>query len=199
MNGSAICSPTSSVKCRSRWNRVCSRPKSRGSRGANGGGRSGDRMAGTLLNRRLSAGVEPHDDGCHARVWAPACRSVDFVIDRGGNITQSPKSVDIQPLEREGEGFFSGHVAARPGERYWFRLDGGRLRPDPRSRSQPQGPHGPSEVVNPTSFAWTDAGWKGVTRHGQVVYELHVGTFTAEGTWAAAARELPALRDLGVT
>ena len=71
--------------------------------------------------------------------------------------------------------------------------------PDPASRFQPQGPHGPSEVIDPSAFAWTDRGWRGVGVTGQVIYEMHVGTFTPEGTWEAAARELPELADLGVT
>ncbi|HSG39093.1 MAG TPA: malto-oligosyltrehalose trehalohydrolase, partial [Thermoanaerobaculia bacterium] len=71
--------------------------------------------------------------------------------------------------------------------------------PDPASRFQPEGPHGPSQVVDPSTFQWTDRDWRGVTREGQVIYEMHVGTFTPEGTWAAAARELPELADLGIT
>src|SRR6185436_12684928 len=67
------------------------------------------------------------------------------------------------------------------------------------SRFQPDGPHGESEVVDPAAFPWTDGAWRGVALAGQVIYEMHVGTFTAEGTWAAAMRELPALRHLGVT
>jgi maltooligosyltrehalose trehalohydrolase len=71
--------------------------------------------------------------------------------------------------------------------------------PDPASRFQPHGPHGPSEIVDPTSFQWTDAAWPGVQLKGQALYELHVGTFTLEGTWIAAERELPELARLGVT
>src|SRR5581483_10562776 len=89
---------------------------------------------------------------------------------------------------------------AGAGTRYRFRLDGGeRLFPDPASRFQPDGPHGPSQVINPHSFKWTDQAWPGVSMRGQVIYELHLGTFTPEGTLAAAMRELPELADLGVT
>jgi len=77
-------------------------------------------------------------------------------------------------------------------------LDGGDAFPDPASRFQPQGPHGPSRVVDPAPFPWTDAGWRGIGPDGQVIYELHVGTFTREGTWEAASRELPELAGLGV-
>jgi maltooligosyltrehalose trehalohydrolase len=115
---------------------------------------------------------------------------VEFIIDGG----------DSYPLEATDAGFFSGAIAGiGPGTRYWYRLDGGQLRPDPVSRYQPDGPHGPSEIVDASRFDWSDADWKGLVREGQVLYELHVGTFTPEGTWRAAAAELEALADLGVT
>src|SRR5215467_12076726 len=88
---------------------------------------------------------------------------------------------------------------APPGTLYRFRLDGGDAFPDPASRYQPEGPHGPSQVVDATRFRWNDAAWKGTAVHGQVIYEMHVGTFTREGTWDAARRELPELAALGVT
>src|SRR5699024_10693825 len=71
--------------------------------------------------------------------------------------------------------------------------------PDPASRFQPFGPHGASQVVDPSLYRWSDASWRGVRLEGQVFYELHVGTFTREGTWRAAAAELPRLADLGIT
>ena len=74
-----------------------------------------------------------------------------------------------------------------------------RLYPDPASRFQPEGPHGPSEVVDPNGYSWSDRGWKGIGLKGQVIYEMHVGTFTPEGTWAAAVGKLPFLKDIGVT
>jgi maltooligosyltrehalose trehalohydrolase len=73
------------------------------------------------------------------------------------------------------------------------------LHPDPASRFQPEGPHGSSEAVDPSRFAWTDAAWRGVPLGQAVIYEMHIGTFTPEGTWQAAMRELPALADLGIT
>ena len=143
------------------------------------------------IRRRLSGGLELQPHGAHARVWAPACRTVDVILE--------PDRTAI-PLEREPDGFFSGVISAKVGDRYWFRLDGDRLRPDPCSRYQPDGPHGPSQLVDPNAFTWTDARWPGVSRaHGQVVYEMHVGTFTPEGTWAAAAKQLPELARLGIT
>jgi maltooligosyltrehalose trehalohydrolase len=132
----------------------------------------------------------------HARVWAPACRSVDVVlVSRSGDPRQR-----VVPLDRDSDGYFAGALeGVQSGDRYWFRLNGERLRPDPASRFQPEGPHGPSMIVDPSTFAWSDARWPGVSRHGQVVYEMHIGTFTPEGTWAAAAAHLPRLADLGVT
>jgi maltooligosyltrehalose trehalohydrolase len=103
-------------------------------------------------------------------------------------------------LTKEASGYFSGVIRATPGVRYQFRLDEGeQLYPDPASRFQPDGPHGPSEIVDPSAFTWRDHGWKGITLPGQVFYELHVGTFTPEGTWAGASRELEELARLGVT
>ena len=142
--------------------------------------------------RRLSAGAEVLAGGVHFRVWAPACRQVDVRVESG--------TPALHPLAPEGSGWFSGFVPAlREGARYRYRLDGGDGFPDPASRFQPEGPHGPSQVVDPSRFRWSDSGWTGLRPEGQVFYELHVGTFTPEGTWEAAARELHALAGLGVT
>jgi maltooligosyltrehalose trehalohydrolase len=140
--------------------------------------------------RRLPIGAELTEEGAHIRIWAPHAARVD-VVHRG---------VDM-PLTREDDGYWSALLSGmRAGARYRVRLDGAEtLYPDPASRFQPDGPHGESEVVDPAAFPWTDGAWRGVALAGQVIYEMHVGTFTAEGTWAAAMRELPALRRLGVT
>jgi maltooligosyltrehalose trehalohydrolase len=124
---------------------------------------------------------------------------VEVVLEGGGYLPQrGPLTV---PLEPEGEGYFSGRAAAAgPGTLYRFRLDGEpALYPDPASRCQPEGVHGPSQVIDPGAFRWTDGDWRGVGLHGQVLYEMHIGTFTREGTWEAAARALPELAALGVT
>ena len=102
-------------------------------------------------------------------------------------------------LGPERDGYFSGLLPATPGALYRFRLDGKNAYPDPVSRFQPEGPHGPSQVVDPSRFVWTDQAWRRCGREGQIVYEMHIGTFTREGTWDAAIKELPALADLGVT
>jgi maltooligosyltrehalose trehalohydrolase len=152
-------------------------------------------MQKTDVARRLTVGAEMQaGGGADVRVWAPACRTVDLVIPG------SEADARVLPMAREPDGHFRGlDPEARAGGRYWFRLDGERLRPDPVSRWQPDGPHEPSAYVDPRAFAWTDAGWPGLSKDGQVVYELHIGTFTPEGTWRAAAAQLPELARLGVT
>ena len=105
-------------------------------------------------------------------------------------------------LEPEGNGYFSGFGSdLRAGVTYRLLLDGaGELLPDPASRFQPKGCRGPSQIVDPDAYCWhRDSDWRGVSLPGQVLYELHVGTFTAEGTWTAAAAQLKELADLGVT
>jgi maltooligosyltrehalose trehalohydrolase len=105
-------------------------------------------------------------------------------------------------LDPEGSarGYWSGLVAsASPGDRYWYDLGGGERFPDPATRFQPEGPDGPSEVIDPGSYSWSDGRWRGVPPDGQILYELHVGTFTRVGTWRAAAEQLPELARLGIT
>ena len=137
--------------------------------------------------------------GVRFRVWAPDRQRVEVVIE-GGAGRRGPGETLAVELEAEGGGYFSGRVGgAGDGTLYRYRLDGGEAYPDPASRFQPEGPHGPSRVVDPGAFRWTDGGWPGLTLKGQVLYELHVGTFTPEGTWESAARELEELKGLGIT
>ena len=139
--------------------------------------------------RRLPIGAELVDGGAHFRVWAPRGEHVDVGSD--GKLTN---------LTPEAGGYFSGVVSgARAGFRYKLRVDGGNAVPDPASRYQPDGPHGDSMVVDPSSFRWTDDAWTGLSDRGQVFYELHIGTMTTEGTYRAAAEELAELAGLGVT
>jgi maltooligosyltrehalose trehalohydrolase len=143
--------------------------------------------------RRLPVGADAADGGVHFRVWAPLRSRVEVVLETGA-------AAGVHALGAERDGYFSGSVAGvRPGDLYRLRPDGRGPFPDPASRFQPEGPHGPSAVIDPTTFRWTDTGWKGLSLPGQVVYELHVGTFTREGTWIAAARELPELASVGIT
>src|ERR1700689_44084 len=107
------------------------------------------------MRRRYPIGAEASADGVHFRVWAPRRTHVDVV-------TTEHAAESTQPLQREASGHFSGLVAGvKAGDLYRFRLDGGALFPDPVSRFQPQGPHGPSEVVDPARFEWTDSNWRG--------------------------------------
>lgn len=142
------------------------------------------------MTRRFPIGAEVQEGGVSFRVWAPRRRAVTLVAgDRTLALAARPG------------GYFEGFLeGAGDGLEYGFRLDDDpKLYPDPASRFQPEGPHGPSRVVDPSRFDWTDDAWQGAGPAGQVVYELHVGTFTREGTWAAAAARLPDLADLGVT
>jgi maltooligosyltrehalose trehalohydrolase len=144
----------------------------------------------STYRRRLPIGAEPSDrELTHVRVWAPRARRVQVV--NGGSITT---------LEAEGGGYHSGAIKAVLGDRYQFKLDDDdRLYPDPASRFQPEGPHGPSEIVDPHAFRWTDQAWTGAVLEGQVAYEMHVGTFTRAGTFAAAEQELRELARVGIT
>ncbi len=153
----------------------------------------------TRRRRPIGAEVVP-GLGVHFRVWAPKRKTVEVVIEGGPGSSSSGQHAAA--LQAEPNGYFSGLVTdAGPGTLYRFRLDGSRdLVIDPASRFQADGPHGPSQVVNPSAFAWKDADWCGPgSTRGQVLYELHVGTFTPEGTWKAAEAELPYLASLGVT
>ena len=146
------------------------------------------------LQRKLPIGAEPMPEGgVHFRVWSSRSRKVEVVLEDAG---QSGTTV---ALAAEEGGYFSGVApTASPGSLYRFRLDNGGLFPDPASRFQPNGPHGPSCVVDPV-FSWTDHDWHGVAREGQVLYEMHVGTFTTGGTWNSAAEQLAELADIGIT
>jgi maltooligosyltrehalose trehalohydrolase len=141
----------------------------------------------------LDFGAMPRADGVVFRVWAPCRERIEVRV-------VAPGAGAVVPLARDAGGVFEGAIAGLgPGARYVYRLDGGAERPDPVSRSQPEGVHGPSEVVDPAAFPWTDAGWRGVPLRELRLYELHVGTFTAEGTFEAAIPHLASLAALGLT
>ena len=143
---------------------------------------------------RPSVGAWPVSDGVHFRVWAPDAGVVELVFE--GEDHGRPGV----PLSKSDDGVFVATAPeARAGTRYRYRIDGNGPFPDPASRFQPDGVHGPSEVIDPTAFAWTDAGWGGPAPDALVLYELHVGTFTKAGTFTAATAMLPKLAELGVT
>lgn len=145
----------------------------------------------TVVQRRLPIGAEPAGGGVHFRLWAPSCKKVEVVLE-------GKQAVRLEP---EHDGYFSGLIeSATVGSRYRFRLDNGeQLLPDPASRFQPEGPHGPSQVVSSAEYRWNDDAWAGVRMEGQVIYEMHIGTFTPEGTYKAAMEVLPHLADTGIT
>lgn len=135
------------------------------------------------------------------RVWAPDAGVVELVLYRRGPGNAAVGGPDdVRALTRETDGYWSGRFREGAGSLYKFKLDGDERRtfPDPASRFQPEGVHGPSEVIDPARFRWTDRGWSPPPLERLVIYELHVGTFSPEGTFAGAMSRLPHLVDLGV-
>ena len=126
--------------------------------------------------------------GVRFRVWAPNVSTLAVKLD-----------TRLFPMTRTGEDFEVTIRDAHPGQRYFFVLDESRERPDPVSRSQPDGVHGPSEIVDPGAFAWSDANWTGIPLADYIVYELHTGTFTPEGAFESTIAKLPHLKQLGIT
>jgi maltooligosyltrehalose trehalohydrolase len=138
--------------------------------------------------------------GVYFRVWAPEAERVDLVVFDAAGEPSTREGAQPHALRRQEAGYFAATVAGLgAGTRYKFRVDGEGPYPDPASRFQPDGPHGPSAVVDSAKYAWQDADWPGVRMHGQVIYELHIGTFSPEGTFDAAAAQLSELASLGVT
>ena len=128
---------------------------------------------------------------CSFRVWAPRTQRVEVRLVAPGQ--------RIIPLQRGEQGYHQAVAkSVGPGALYFYRLDGDKERPDPASRFQPQGVHGPSQVVD-SRFPWDDAAWFGIPLRDYIIYELHVGTFTGEGTFAAVVPHLEQLKELGVT
>jgi maltooligosyltrehalose trehalohydrolase len=148
-------------------------------------------MSADAQKDRLGATVVP--GGVRFGVWAPKAGRIDVQVESEAGPT-------LHRLERDGDGV---HTAVVPGvgagTRYKYRVDEGHAFPDMRSRFQPDGVHGPSEVIDPSTFPWTDGDWPGMTIDQLVVYELHVGTYTPEGTFAALQEELAEIKRLGVT
>jgi maltooligosyltrehalose trehalohydrolase len=148
-------------------------------------------------SRRLAIGAEVlSEGGVHFRVWATKPRKVEVVLEDAAGKLSRP--LELAP---DGNGYFSGVLAdARAGTLYRYRLDDeSDLYADPASRFQPAGPRGPSMVIDPTEYRWSDNHWQGVRLPGQVIYEMHIGTFTREGTWHAAMEELEELARIGIT
>ena len=126
---------------------------------------------------------------CEFRLWAPRARSVSLrVLGRG----------DF-PMRRGDDDFFTLTLPARAGERYLYIVDGGNPLPDPVSRLLPEGVHGPTEIVDPDSFRWSDANWRGLDLRDYILYELHTGTFTPAGTFEGVIGKLDYLKSLGIS
>jgi len=149
----------------------------------------------TARRHEMPFGAQVLPDGrVRFRLWAPAAGRVELVLE-------SPSGeARMLPLAQAGEGWFELVTGdAHAGSRYRYRIDGEALVPDPASRHNPQGVHGPSEVIDPGAFDWTDGDWRPPPWPQSVLYELHVGTFSPEGTFAGVARRLEHLQRLGVT
>lgn len=145
------------------------------------------------LPRYPSVGAQLRADEVFFRVWAPARRSVDVVLH------QRDGTRAIHPMTRDAQGYWTTTVKSiGAGARYHYRLDGILDRPDPASRAQPEGVHGPSMVID-LAFDWRDSDWLGLPRENLIIYELHVGTFSEVGTFDGVIERLSYLRSLGVT
>lgn len=132
------------------------------------------------------------DGRCRFLVWAPLADQVEVHIT-------APREIK-QKLSKKKNGYFQGIVGGvKPGSLYYYVLDGRKKRPDPASRYQPEGVHGPSQVINNNNFSWSDNCWFGTAGDELILYELHVGTFTQHGTFEAVIPNLEDLGDLGIT
>lgn len=153
------------------------------------------KTAGKASQRGVGANVDPCG-GVTFRVWVPDATDVQLCL-----VNEDKVPWQSNRLFREDSGYFAGKVNdAEPGSLYCFRCDEDpNGYPDPASRFQPLGPHGPSQVIDPNQFAWSDQDWRGVAVGSQVIYEIHIGTFTREGTWRSGAAQLPLLAELGIT
>ena len=153
---------------------------------------TGMARSNALYPRHVPVGAELVSNGAHFRVWAPEHTSIQVIFESGREA--------VRLIQEEDGAHFSGFAAeARSADRYKYLIDDAESFPDPASRYQPEGPCGFSQIVNPNSFPWSDDRWKGVELAGQIIYEIHLGTFTDGGNWRSAAEKLPYLRDTGIT
>jgi len=147
------------------------------------------------MTHKTSFGAFPSEKGTHFSVWAPSVDSLHVVL-----FDKDQKETSKHALTKDTDGIWQGDVQeAKTGSLYKYLVGESGPFPDPASRFQPQGVHGPSEVVDPSTFKWTDQAWKGIDSLDKLtIYELHVGTFTKEGTYKALEDKLQYLKDLGV-
>lgn len=153
-------------------------------------------MATLTDYHRTLPGAHCVENAVNFRVWAPEREVVRLVLVEPNG--RQRREIEVP---RAADGFHCIQLDdVRNGDLYFYKLDDdAKLYPDPATHFQPQGVHGPSQVVDHRRFRWTDSDWRGCRIEGQVIYELHIGTFTPEGTWAAAATKFEHLRDLGIT
>jgi maltooligosyltrehalose trehalohydrolase len=150
------------------------------------------------IKRNFPVGAEVTTEGVHFRVWAPEKESIDVVFfDKN---TKELLSDSLHKLDKESSGYFSGNVKnVVPGDLYKFRINGiNDYYPDPASRYQPFGPHGPSEIIDQNAFKWEDNDWKGIDPENLIIYEMHLGTFTSDGTYKSTIEKLQYLADTGI-
>src|SRR5690242_2510290 len=123
------------------------------------------------------------------RVWAPHARQVTLRLVSGGDLS----------MQRVADGTFSVRAAAQAGDRYFYLVDEHKPLPDPVSRLLPEGVHGPTAIVDPNAFAWSDQAWRGLDLRDYIIYELHVGTFSPEGTFDGVVQRLEYLKSVGIS
>jgi maltooligosyltrehalose trehalohydrolase len=156
-----------------------------------GGGAAGTLVAAqkALRKHTMPFGAEVLGDaGVRFRLWAPGAQQVDLSMEGS-----------FLPMARQADGWFEITHKAQAGALYRYRIDGAQEVPDPASRFQPQDADGPSEVIDPHGFEWHDESWRGRRWEEVVIYELHVGTFTSQGTYGAIVPKLQYLKDVGIT
>ncbi len=138
---------------------------------------------------RLTHGANLRADECVFRVWAPHAKTVTLRLLARGDFV----------MRRESQGVFIASLPAHAGDRYFYIVDGGKPVPDPVSRLLPEGVHGPTEIVDPNAFRWSDEAWRGLDLRDYILYELHVGTFTPQGTLDGVIEKIGYLKSLGIT
>jgi maltooligosyltrehalose trehalohydrolase len=153
---------------------------------------SRDHSIGAKEGTAKMLGASLTSDGCMFRVWAPNARRMKLQL-------LNAQGTREHEMKRCGGDEFVLQTSARARDRYFYVVDENKPVPDPVSRLLPEGVHGPTEIVDPQSFAWSDSGWRGLRLKDYILYELHVGTFTPQGTFDGVISKLPYLKELGIT
>lgn len=149
-------------------------------------------MNSRTLSKTVKLGATLAGDSCDFRVWAPAAKTITLRLLKEDGMND-------WPMQYADDGHFELQAFARPGDKYFYIVDQNKPVPDPVSRLLPESVHGPTEIVDTEKFSWTDKTWRGLPLREYIIYELHIGTFTPEGTFDAAVAKLPYLKSLGIT